>query len=79
LLTDGVFSIVEYRSLADANRAIRDLNKSTLDGRTIFVKEVIIIRSLNVNRMRIPILQEDRDKEVQRDTREAGVGLVPFQ
>jgi len=31
--------IVEYRSLADANRAIRDLNKSTLDGRTIFVKE----------------------------------------
>ena len=31
--------IVEYASSGDAQRAIRDLNESTLDGRTIFLRE----------------------------------------
>jgi len=31
--------IVEYRTLADANRAIKTLNDSELDGRTIYVRE----------------------------------------
>ena len=33
-------SIVEYESLADANRAIKNLNDTELDGRTIYVREV---------------------------------------
>ncbi len=36
----GVFRIVEFRTNADAGRAIRDLHNSTLDGRVIFVREV---------------------------------------
>mmetsp|Transcript_21873 Transcript_21873/g.45162 ORF Transcript_21873/g.45162 Transcript_21873/m.45162 type:complete len:114 (-) Transcript_21873:176-517(-) len=31
--------IVEYASSSDAQRAIRDLNETTLDGRTIFLRE----------------------------------------
>jgi hypothetical protein len=34
------FSVVEYRSRADMERAIKQMSQSSLDGRKIFVKEV---------------------------------------
>ena len=43
-LFDGpLCSIVEYRSSANAWRAIRDMNETNLDGRTIYVREVIFV------------------------------------
>lgn len=36
----GLFRIVEFRSPLDAKRAIKDLHNSTLDGRTIYIREV---------------------------------------
>lgn len=34
------FSVVEYRTRADMERAIKQMSQSCLDGRKIFVKEV---------------------------------------
>jgi hypothetical protein len=40
------FRVVEYRSRADMERAIKQMSQSNLDGRKIFVKEVCVIYSV---------------------------------